>query len=55
MNVARLSEVDMRAIYAFVASLGPTGEVMPQPLAPGVEPETPYIVFEPVMPHASMN
>jgi len=53
MNVSRLAEEDMRAIYRFVASLGTSGDATPMPLAPGVEPSTPYIVFEPVMPRAA--
>jgi mono/diheme cytochrome c family protein len=55
MNVSRLAEDDMRAIYRFIASLGPAGEVVPQPVAAGVEPETPYILFEAVMPHTSAH
>ena len=55
MNVARLDESDIRAIYRYIASLGVAGEVMPASVAPGVEPSTPYIVFEPVMPKAAMR
>jgi mono/diheme cytochrome c family protein len=50
MNVSRMAEDDLRAIYRYIASLGPAGETMPMPVAPGVEPATPFILFEPVMP-----
>ena len=50
MNVNRMAEADARAIYRFVASLGPAGEHMPTPVPPDVEPETPYLSMEPVLP-----
>jgi len=50
MNVNRLAEQDARALYRFIASLGPAGERMPLASAPRQEPATPYFLFEPVMP-----
>jgi mono/diheme cytochrome c family protein len=47
MNINRMSEPDVRAIYRYITSLGPGGEPMPAPLAPGEEPTTPYIVLAP--------
>ena len=47
MNVNQLSEQDARAIYQFIKFLGPKGERAPVPVAPGEEPATPYILFEP--------
>lgn len=47
MNVARLSDRDARAIYRYIRSLGPKGEVMPAAVPPGVEPSTPYLDLEP--------
>lgn len=50
MNLRAMEPQDLRAIYAFLRYLGPSGDPMPAPLAPGVTPETPYLVMEPVMP-----
>ena len=47
MNVNRLSDVDARALYAFIKSLGNVGTRMPAYAAPGMEPATPYFVMEP--------
>jgi hypothetical protein len=47
MNINRMSEPDMRAIYRYIASLGPGGEAMPATLPPDQEPTTPYIVLAP--------
>ncbi len=55
MNVSRLADEDIRALYRFIGSLGPTGEAMPLPVAPGVEPQTPYILFQPVMPQTAAH
>lgn len=50
-NVRLLPEEDMRAIHAFILSLGPPGEAMPQALPPGVTPQTAYVVdAPPIMP-----
>lgn len=50
MNLRAMEPSDLRAIYAFIRSLGPAGEQMPSPVAPGVEPPTPYFLLDPVMP-----
>ena len=47
MNINRMSEADLRAVYRFIRSLGPGGEALPVPLPPGQEPETPYLVLAP--------
>lgn len=52
MNLARMNDTDLRALYRFIRSLGPAGERAPAPLPPGVEPATPYIPFVPVVPSA---
>jgi len=47
MNVNRMSEPDMRAVYRYIQSLGPGGEAMPVVVPPDQEPETPYIILAP--------
>jgi mono/diheme cytochrome c family protein len=47
MNINKMSEEDMRSIYAYIKSLGPKGEHMPLAVAPGQEPETPYLSLFP--------
>lgn len=47
MNLNQMSEPDARAMYRFIRSLGKAGARMPTAVAPGVEPETPYIDFTP--------
>ena len=47
MNTAKLSDRDARAIYRYIRSLGPKGEVMPAPVPPDVEPTTPYLDLMP--------
>ena len=47
MNVKQMSEQDMRAVYAYIKSLGPMGEHVPLALAPGVTPTTPYFSLFP--------
>lgn len=47
MNLNQMKEEDMRAIYAYIHSLGPKGEHMPLALAPGVAPSTPYLSLFP--------
>lgn len=42
-----MSDGDLRAIYAYVRSLGPAGETMPAALPPGRAASTPVIVFVP--------
>ena len=48
-----MTDEDLRAIHAYVTSLGAKGVPAPAPLPPGVEPTTPYISFAPVMPKNS--
>lgn len=50
MNYHDLSERDLRAIYRFIKSLGPTGEPAPSYVPPGEEPKTPYILWVPQEP-----
>ena len=45
--VNHLSERDARAVYRYIASLGPAGQPVPEPVPPGQEPATPYIDFMP--------
>ena len=42
-NVRSMSEPDLRAIYAYIRSLGPAGEQAPDALPPGEKPKTPAI------------
>jgi mono/diheme cytochrome c family protein len=49
-SLQAMSDQDLRAIYAYIHSLGPKGQMPPAPLSPGVEPDRPHIVFAPVMP-----
>jgi mono/diheme cytochrome c family protein len=45
-----MSDNDLRAIYKYVKSLGAAGKAAPEYVAPGDEPKTPFVVFEPVFP-----
>ncbi|MEX0886623.1 MAG: hypothetical protein WD009_09310 [Phycisphaeraceae bacterium] len=45
MNINRMSEQDLRAIYRYVTSLEPVGEGMPGFIPPGEEPTTAYRDF----------
>lgn len=47
-----MSEADLRAMHAFIRSLGPAGEAAPAYVPPGREPETPYIRMVPQEPAA---
>lgn len=49
-SLQAMSEKDLKAIYAYIKSLGPAGEPTPAALSPGVEPDRPHIVFAPQMP-----
>ena len=49
-NVRAMSEVDLRAFYKFVKSLGAAGKPAPDYVPPSAEPNTPYIVFVPKAP-----
>lgn len=46
-SLNNMSEKDLRAMYAYIKSMGPKGERMPTALPPGEEPETPYISLVP--------
>jgi len=50
MNVNQMAEVDMRAVYQYLRSLGSAGEQPPAPVPPDQEPKTPYIALAPVVP-----
>lgn len=45
-----MSDSDLKALYAYIKSLGVKGERMPAALPPAEVPKTPYVVFEPVQP-----
>lgn len=45
-----MSEGDLRAVHAFIRSLGPAGKMAPAYVPPGQEPETPYIIMVPQEP-----
>ena len=45
-----MSEADLKAMYAYIRSLGPAGVAMPVDLPPGEMPTTPYLEAVPVMP-----
>ena len=47
-SLNHMKEEDLRAIYQYIAQLGPKGEPAPLFVAPNQEPETPYIVFSPL-------
>lgn len=47
-NVHAMTEQDQRAIYRFVKSLGPAGELAPEYVPPGKETKNLFIVWEPV-------
>jgi mono/diheme cytochrome c family protein len=49
-NLKEMSESDLKAVYAFVRSLGPAGQVTPAYVAPGGKVTTPYLVFVPQLP-----
>lgn len=49
-SLMAMSDTDLKAIYAYVRSLGANGEPAPAALSPGVEPDRPHIAFAPQMP-----
>lgn len=51
-NVNAMSDDDLKAVYQFIRSLGDSDNVVPDELAPGVTPTTPYINFEVIVPPA---
>lgn len=46
-SLNNMSEKDLRAIYAYIKSLGPKGEHVPAALPAGEEPKTPYVSLMP--------
>jgi hypothetical protein len=42
-----MTDADLKAVYAFVRSLGPAGVAAPAYVAPGGKVNTPYVVFVP--------
>ena len=46
-NVREMTDRDLKAVYAYVRSLGPAGRTMPAYVAPGGKVTTPYIVLVP--------
>lgn len=49
-NLKEMTDADLKAVYAFVRSLGPAGQPMPAYVAPGGQVTTPYFVFVPQAP-----
>lgn len=49
-NVNQLSPADAAAIYQYIRSLGPKGQVMPTAVGADVEPTTPFFLFVPQQP-----
>jgi mono/diheme cytochrome c family protein len=49
-NMRAMSESDLRAIYAYIRSLGPGGAPTPDDLAPGETPTAPYLEGVPIRP-----
>ena len=48
-NLAKMTDQDLKAMYAYVRSLGSAGAAAPAYVAPGGKVTTPYIVFVPQM------
>lgn len=46
-NLQRMTDADLKAMYAYVRSLGAPGPAAPAYVAPGGKVTTPYIVFVP--------
>jgi len=45
-----MSDNDLKAIFAYIKNLGPSGQMMPLAAPPGMEPKTPYLSMEPQSP-----
>lgn len=45
-----MSDDDLRAIFSYIKSLPVTGDATPEYVPPTMEPKTPYLLLEPVMP-----
>lgn len=54
-SLQAMSDKDLKAIYAYIKSLGPKGEMAPAALSPGVAPDRPHIPFIPQMPAATKS
>ncbi len=54
-SLKAMSDKDLKAIYAYINSLGPRGEMAPAALSPGVAPDRPHIPFTPQMPAATKS
>ena len=48
-NLAKMTDADLKAVYAYVRSLGAAGVAAPAYVAPGGKVNTPYFVFVPVV------
>jgi mono/diheme cytochrome c family protein len=46
-NVAKMTDTDLQAVYAYIRSLGEPGQPAPAYVAPGGKVSTPYFVFVP--------
>ena len=46
-NVHHFTEAELRSFYQYVKSLGEPGAPVPEYVAPGQQPKTPFIVFAP--------
>jgi hypothetical protein len=49
-SLQAMSDQDLKAIYAYVQSLGAKGETAPAALSPGMKPDRPHIAFVPQNP-----
>jgi len=49
-SLQAMSDRDLKAIYAYINSLGPKGAPAPAALSPGMTPDRPHIVFVPQPP-----
>ena len=52
-NVAKMTDDDLKSIYAYVRSLGEPGVAVPAYVAPGGKVSTPYFVFVPQVDQAT--
>ena len=48
-NVHAMDESDIRSLYRYIKSLGDPGAQVPEAVAPGEQPKTPYVVVAPPM------
>ncbi len=52
-SLMAMSDQDLKAMYAYIHSLGAKRRRDPGRRSPGVEPDRPYFRFEPTMPKAA--